>query len=78
VKYYYVLTQLGRETIPRLREIGKDSEADILEYLDKPSSATVEQLADAMHLDEGITYDKLRWLSARRLVWQKTTKFVQF
>lgn len=75
---YYVLTQLGRDAIPVLQKAGKDDEANILEYLGKADGATVEQVADVMHLDEKIAYDKLRSLSANRWAWRKTTKLTPF
>lgn len=64
--------------VPLLTKAGKELEADILEFLRMAEGATVEQVADAMNLDQKIAYDKLRSLSANRWVWRKTTKLVQF
>jgi DNA-binding MarR family transcriptional regulator len=72
----YVLTQYGRKAIPVLRKAGNEMEANMLEYLGLTEGATVEQLADAMQMDEKIAYDKLRSFSAKRLVWRKTTRLV--
>jgi len=75
---YYVLTQSGREAIPVLHKTERNDEANILEYLGKADGATVEQVADEMHLDEKTAYDKLRSLSSNRWVWRKTTKLTPF
>jgi len=75
---YYVLTQSGREAMPVLRQAEKNDEANILEYLGKADGATVEQVADEMHLDKKTVYDKLRSLSANRWVWRKITKVTAF
>jgi len=75
---YYVLTQSGREAIPVLQKTERNDEANILEYLGKADGATVEQVADEMHLDEKTAYDKLRSLSANRWAWRKMTKLTPF
>jgi len=75
---YYVLTQSGREAIPVLQKAGKNDEANILEYLGKADGATMEQVADEIHLDKKTAYDKLRSLSANRWVWRKMTKLTPF
>jgi len=64
--------------VPLLKKAGRELEADILEYLRMTEGATVEQVADAMNLEHKIAYDELRSLSAKRWVWRKTTKLVQF
>ncbi|HIE17802.1 MAG TPA: hypothetical protein EYP71_06355 [Dehalococcoidia bacterium] len=74
----YVLTRSGREVIPALLRAGRDVEANILDFLGKAEGATVEQVADAMHLDRKRAYDMLRSLSANRWVWRKMTKLVPF
>jgi DNA-binding MarR family transcriptional regulator len=74
----YVLTQSGRKAISTLREQGKEFDANLLEYLRMAEGATVEQLADAMRLDEKEAYDKLRSFSARRWAWRKDTKLSRF
>ena len=74
----YILTQSGRRAIPMLKKADKDVEANILEYLGMAQGATLEQVSDAMHLDEKTVYDKIRSLSARRWIWRKTTKLVSF
>jgi len=74
----YVLTQSGRKAIPVLKKAGNELEANILEYLDMIEGATVEQVADAMKLDEKIAYDKLRSFIAKRWTWRKVTKLVRF
>jgi len=74
----YVLTRSGTKMVPLLKKAGRELEADILEYLRMTEGATVEQVADAMNLDHKIAYDELRSLSAKRWVWRKTTKLVQF
>jgi len=74
----YVLTQSGRKAIPVLRKVGKELEANMLEYLGMAEGATVEQVADAMKLDEKTVYDKLRSFSANRWAWRKTTKLAPF
>ncbi|OGN91682.1 MAG: hypothetical protein A2Z70_04130 [Chloroflexi bacterium RBG_13_48_17] len=74
----YVLTQYGRKAIPVFRKAGNEIEANMLEYLGLTEGATVEQLAEAMQMDEKTAYDKLRSFSAKRLVWLKTTKLVRF
>jgi DNA-binding MarR family transcriptional regulator len=74
----YVLTRSGTKMVPLLKKSGRELEADILEYLRMAEGATVEQVADAMNLDQKTAYDKLRSLSANRWVWRKTTKLVQF
>jgi DNA-binding MarR family transcriptional regulator len=74
----YILTQSGRKAIPILKKVNKDVEANILEYLGMAEGATVEQVSDAMNLDEKTVYDKIRSLSANRWVWRKTTKLVLF
>jgi len=74
----YVLTRSGTKMVPLLKKAGRELEADILEYLRMTEGATVEQVADTMNLDHKIAYDKLRSLSAKRWVWRKTTKLVQF
>ena len=75
---FYVLTQLGKEVIPALQKARRDDEANILEYVGRAGGATVEQVADAMRLDEEIVYNKLRSLSANRWVWRKITKLTSF
>jgi hypothetical protein len=50
----------------------------MLEYLGMAEGATVEQVADAMKLDEKTAYDKLRSFSANRWAWRKTTKLARF
>ena len=74
----YVLTRSGREVIPILLKAGREEEANILEYLGKADGATVEQVAEKIHLDEKTAYDKLRSLSANRWLWRKTTKLAPF
>jgi hypothetical protein len=74
----YVLTQSGRKAIPVLRKVGKELEANMLEYLGMAEGATVEQVADVMNLDEKAAYDKLRSFSANRWAWRKTTKLARF
>ena len=74
----YVLTQSGTKAIPLLRKARREVEASILEYLGKAEGATVEQVADAMNLDQKIAYDELRSLSAKRWVWRKITRLVPF
>ena len=74
----YVLTQSGTDVIPRLQKAGRDDDANILEYLGKANGATAVQVAEAMHLDEKVAYDKLRSFSANRWVWRKKTKLTAF
>lgn len=74
----YVLTQSGAKAIPLLRNAGREQEADILDYLGRAEGATVEQVADALHLDQKAAYDKIRSLNANKWVWRKSTKLVQF
>ncbi len=74
----YVLTRSGTKMVPLLKKAGRELEADMLEYLRMTEGATVEQVADTMNLDHKIAYDQLRSLSAKRWVWRKTTKLVQF
>lgn len=74
----YVLTQSGTEAIPVLQKAGRDNDASILEFLGKTDGATVEQVADAVHLDEKTAYHKLRSFSANRWVWRKKTKLTAF
>jgi len=74
----YVLTRSGTKMVPLLKKAGRELEADMLEYLRMTEGATVEQVADAMNLEHKIAYDELRSLSAKRWVWRKTTKLVQF
>lgn len=74
----YVLTRSGTKMVPLLKKAGRELEADILEFLRMAEGATVEQVADVMKLDQKIAYDTLRSLSAKRWVWRKTTKLVQF
>jgi DNA-binding MarR family transcriptional regulator len=74
----YVLTQSGREVIQVLQQVGREEEANILEYLGMTDGATVEQVADAIHLEVRAAYDRLRSLSANRWVWRKTTKLTPF
>lgn len=74
----YILTQYGRKAIPVLRKAGNELEANMLEYLGMAEGATVEQVADAMKLDEKTAYDKLRSFSANRWAWRKTTKLAPF
>jgi len=74
----YVLTQSGTDVIPRLQKEGRDNDANILEYLGKADGATAEQVAEVMHLDEKVAYDKLRSFSANRWVWRKKTKLTAF
>ena len=76
---YFMLTQLGRETIPVLQKAGQNDDANILEYLDKADGATVEQVAEAMHLDDKAAYTKLRVLCSNKWVWRtKTARFKPF
>lgn len=74
----YVLTQAGAEAIPLLRKAGRELEADILDYAGRARGATVEQIAEAMHLDGKVAYDKIRSLSANKWLWLKSTKLVPF
>jgi len=74
----YVLTQSGRKAISVLRKSGDELDANLLEYLGMAEGATVEQLADAMKLDEKMAYDKLRSFSAKRWAWRKITKLARF
>jgi DNA-binding MarR family transcriptional regulator len=74
----YVLTQSGTKVIPLLKKAGRDVEANILEYLGMAEGATVEQVADALHLDLKMAYDKIRSFSANRWIWRKSTKLVPF
>ena len=76
---YYVLTQSGREAIPKLQKAGKHDEASILEYLDKADGATIGQVAESMNLDEKTAYVKLRSLSYNKWIWRtKTNRFAPF
>ena len=70
---HFVLTQLGRETIPALQKAGNNEDANILEYLDTTYSATAIQVAEAMNLDEKIAYNRLRVLCSNKWVWQVKT-----
>jgi DNA-binding MarR family transcriptional regulator len=74
----YVLTQSGRKAILALRKAGNELEANMLEYLDMIEGATVEQVADAMKVDEKTAYDKLRSFIANRWAWRKVTKLARF
>lgn len=74
----YVLTRSGTKAIPVLKKAGRDVEANILEYLRMTEGATVEQVADAINLDQKTAYDTLRSLSARRWAWRKKTRLVPF
>ena len=74
----YVLTQSGRKAIPVLRKAGNELEANMLEYLGMIEGATMEQVADAMKLDEKTAYDKLRSFIANRWTWRKVTKLARF
>lgn len=74
----YIVTQSGTKVKPLLREAGRDLEADILDYLGKTDGATVEQVADALHLDEKTAYDQIWSLGVNRWVWRKSTKLAQF
>lgn len=74
----YVLTREGRDAIAALQKTGRDEEASMLEYLGMLDGATVDQVADFMHLDVSIAYDRLRSLSANRWVWRKQTKLTAF
>lgn len=74
----YVLTQAGAQAIPLLRKTGRALEADILDYAGRAEGATVEQIAEAMHLDAKVAYDKVRSLSANKWLWLKSTKLVPF
>ncbi|MFC2050384.1 hypothetical protein ACFLTN_04315 [Chloroflexota bacterium] len=74
----YVLTQSGRKAIPVLKKAGNELEANMLEYLDMTEGAMVEQVADAVKLDEKTAYDKLRSFIANRWAWRKVTKLARF
>ncbi|MBC8276556.1 MAG: hypothetical protein H8E40_16515 [Chloroflexi bacterium] len=74
----YVLTQSGRNVISVLRKAGNEMEANMLEYLGMMEGATVEQVADAMKVDEKTAYDKLRSFIANRWTWRKVTKLARF
>jgi predicted transcriptional regulator len=74
----YILTQSGRKAIPVLKKAGNETEANMLEYLDATEGATVEQVADAMRLDEKTAYDKLRSFIANRWAWRKVTRLARF
>ena len=74
----YVLTQAGREAVPRLQREGREEDAKILEYLGLLEGATVQQVAEKFQIDEAVAYDRLRSLSANRWVWRKSTKITLF
>jgi DNA-binding MarR family transcriptional regulator len=74
----YVLTREGSEAINVLQKAMRHEEAGILEYLGMRDGATVDHVADFMHVDKDVAYDKLRSLSAKRWVWYKQTKLTQF
>ncbi|MBM3148743.1 MAG: hypothetical protein FJZ94_04120 [Chloroflexi bacterium] len=74
----YVLTQAGREAVSRLKREGREEDARILEYVELLERATVQQVAEALQLDEAVVYDRLRSLSANRWVWRKSTKLTLF
>jgi len=72
------LTQAGREAVSRLKREGREEDARILEYVELLERATVQQVAEALQLDEAVVYDRLRSLSANRWVWRKSTKLTLF
>jgi hypothetical protein len=74
----YVLTQSGRKAMPVLKKAGNELEANMLGYLGMTEGATLEQVAEAMKLDEKIVYDKLRSFIAKRWTWRKVTKLARF
>ena len=74
----YVLTREGSEVIAVLQKAGRHDEASMLEYLGMTDGATVDQVADFMHVGKDVAYDKLRSLSAKRWVWYKHTKLTPF
>ena len=74
----YVLTREGSEVIAILQKVGRHDEASMLEYLSAADGATVEQVANFMHISTEVAYDKLRSLSAKRWVWHKQTKLTLF
>jgi len=49
---YYVITQLGKQMIPQLRELNRDDEADILDYLQKSKASTTKRISDDLPINE--------------------------
>jgi DNA-binding IclR family transcriptional regulator len=74
----FVLTQAGREVVPRLRREGREEDAKMLEYLGLLEGATLKQVAETFQLAEAVAYDRLRSLRANRWVWLKKTKLTLF
>jgi predicted transcriptional regulator len=68
---YYVITRLGRQIVPLLREKGRDDEADILDYLRLNGAATVEQITI---LNESEVRLKLRILAREKWVKRRRMK----
>lgn len=68
---YYVITRLGRQIIPLLKEEGRDDEADILDCLRLNGAATVEQIT---LLNESVVRLKLRILAREKWVKRRRMK----
>lgn len=70
---YFVITQLGRQVIPQLREKGIDDEADILDFLRANKASTAERISDGLPLlsETEVRYKlsimaRERWVKRRR------------
>lgn len=75
---YYVLNQSGRKVIQMLEKSGKDDEAKILDMLDRAGSATPEQIAYTLQIEEHRVTSILKTFLANRWIWRNPTKTSSF
>lgn len=70
---YFVITSLGKQVIPMLKDENKDDEAAILEFL-RRGSATREQIADNTLINQSEAYLILMRLKRERWVKERRSK----
>ncbi len=66
------MTQLGREMIPVLRRGKRDSEAEVLDYILRAETATLEQIAYAVRQEEATLLPQLKTYWENRWVRRQT------
>ena len=75
---YYVLTESGRQSLKTLKLTQSDKETDVLNYLSRAGSATLEQIAHAIHSDDIAAEKILKSMIANRWIWVNTKKASSF
>ena len=75
---YYVINEAGREAIHSLQIDKRDDEAQVLSFLARAGSATIDQLTTSLNMTEFQIKNILQFLIAKRWAWKNITRTSAF